>query len=385
MEHEDIIHRCFRCGYCKFPGEYQDLNCPSYRKAWFETYSPGGRMWLIKAWLDKEIATSARYGEILYSCASCGNCTEHCVMTFKDDLLEVFESARAELVEEGRVPPGVRDYFKAVHINGNPYKVPQDTRADWARGIDIEPYSGHRYLFYVGDVGSFDNRGKKMARAVASLLKRAGVSVGILGNEEICDGNEVKVLGEKGLFEYLAMQNIALFQDKKVERIITLDPHAYNVFTKEYPKLGGKFEVYHYSQVLAEMIAAKKLLLSGFKHTVTYHDPCYLGRHNHIYKEPRTILKMIPDLKFVEMWRNGANAFCCGGGGGNFFTDLLGMGADSPGRVRVHEALETHADIVAVACPVCAKMLEDATKAEEVEERLKVMDLAEIVIEALEQ
>jgi len=385
MEHEDIIHRCFRCGYCKFPEGYQDINCPSYRKFGFETYSPGGRMWLIRARLNKEINTSKRYGEILFSCATCGNCMEHCVMPFKDDLLSVFEAAKAELVDEGLIPPGVRDYFKAINVNVNPYKEPQHTRADWVQNTGIEMYSGQEYLFYVGDVGSFDERGKRMARAVAKVLKEADVSIGILGSEETCDGNEVKALGEKGLFQFLAEKNITQFDRLGIKKIITLDPHAFNVLRKEYPKLGGNYLVLHYSQLVAHLIRDKRLSFNELNAKITYHDPCYLGRHNHVYDEPRKILQTIPGLQFVEMTRNYENAYCCGGGGGNFFTDILGMGEDSPSRIRVREALDTGADILAVACPVCAKMFEDAVKTEEIEDRLKIMDLAEIIIEARNQ
>jgi len=385
MEYEDIVHRCFRCGYCKFTQDYQDINCPSYAKFGFDTYAAGGRMWLINAWLNNEIKTSGHYAEILYSCVTCGNCIEHCVMPFKDDLLNIFEAAKTELVNEGIIPPRVRDYFKAINVNLNPYKEPQDTRSDWIQDAGIEGYSGQEYLFYVGDVGSFDERGKGMARSVAKVLKKAGVSMGILGSEETCDGNEVKVLGEEGLFQFLAEKNITQFNELGIKKIITLDPHAFNVFKKEYPDLRGRFLVWHYSQIMADLIRDKKLPLHEFNTKVTYHDPCYLGRHNHVYEEPRKILKAIPGLELVEMSRNRENAYCCGGGGGNFFTDILGIGEDSPCRIRVKEALDTDADILAVACPVCAKMFEDAVKAEEIEDELKVMDLAEIITQAMSQ
>jgi Fe-S oxidoreductase len=175
MEFEEIVHRCFRCGYCKFTEDYQDFNCPSYAKFGLDTYAAGGRMWLINAWLNNEIKTSAHYAEILYSCVTCGNCEKHCVFNkFRDDLLNIFEAAKAELVTEGLIPPSVRDYFKAIKANGNPYKEPQDERGKWAEGTDIQLYSDQEYLFYVGDVGSYDERGKKMARFVGNLLTKIG-------------------------------------------------------------------------------------------------------------------------------------------------------------------------------------------------------------------
>ena len=169
------------------------------------------------------------------------------------------------------------------------------------------------------------------------------------------------------------------FLKMDVKKIITLDPHALNTFRKDYPKLRGNFEVFHFTEILAGLIKDKKIVLSELRAKVTYHDPCYLGRHNQIYGPPREILMSIPGLEFIEMRRNKGNAFCCGGGGGNFFTDIIGPGEDSPARVRVREALETGAEIIAVACPQCAKMLMDAVKAEGLDDKLRVMDIAEIV------
>lgn len=380
LEHGDLVHRCFRCGYCKFPGDYVDFNCPSYRAVGFDTFSSAGRMWLIRGWLNDEIETSPRLAEILFSCVACGNCTEQCVYPgFKDYLLDIFEEAKAEIVNEGLVPPQVRDYFKALMVHGNPYKLPQDKRDRWAVGTGIRPFSDQEYLFYVGCVGSYDEIGMKMARSVGTLLSEIGISFGILGKEETCDGNEVKIMGEAGLFSSLAEKNIHTFQKKGVGKIITLDPHALHAFKNIYPRFGGNFEVSHYTEILAKLFADGKFSFSPCDSKVTYHDPCYLGRHNHIYNAPRKVLKSIPGLELREMRRNKANAFCCGGGGGNFFTDILGPGEDSPGRIRIREALDTGADIIAVACPNCFKMLEDAVKTESSEGNLRVMDISEIV------
>jgi Fe-S oxidoreductase len=383
MQYEEIIHRCFRCGYCKFTSDYTDFNCPPYRKFRFETYSPGGRMWLIRAWLQSEIENSERFQEILFSCATCANCVEHCVFSFSEDLVNIFMAAREDLVNKGIIPPPVRDYLKNINTSGNPYKEPAGERGKWAEGTAVKPYDGQEYLFHVGDVGSYDERGKRIAKAVANLLIAGGVSFGILGEREISDGNEVKTLGEVGLFQFLAEQNISLFNELGVKKIITLDPHALNAFRKFYPAVGGVFEVYHYSQVLVPLIKSRTLVPGEFRAKVTYHDPCYLGRHNGEYDTPRNILQSVPGLEFVEMDQHGENAFCCGGGGGNFFTDILGGGDQAPNRIRIRQALDTGAAIVAVACPQCAKMLEDGSKAEELEDTLEVLDLAEILTRAL--
>jgi Fe-S oxidoreductase len=383
MRYEDIVHRCFRCGYCKFTSDYSGFNCPSYRKFFFESYSPGGRMWLIRAWLNDEVKNSARFQEILFSCATCANCVEHCVFTFRDDLVNIFLAAREEMVNQGIIPPVVRDYLKNINISGNPYKEPAAERGKWAEGTRIETYDGQDYLLYIGCVGSYDERARRIAKAVGNLLSDAGISFGILGSRETCDGNEVRALGEMGLFQSLAEQNISLFRELGIKRVITLDPHAFNAFKQDYPGLGGEFEVYHYTQILAPVIESKRIPLKDYVAKVTFHDPCYLGRHNEEYEAPRKILGSIPGVDLVEMDQSRENAFCCGGGGGNFFTDILGGGEESPNRIRARQAHASGAGIVAVACPQCAKMLDDAVKLEELEDELEVVDVAEIVTRAL--
>jgi Fe-S oxidoreductase len=336
-------------------------------------------MWLIRAWLSDEIKNSDHFREIIYSCTACANCVEHCIFTFKENLLDIFTAARERMVEQGVIPPGVRDYLKNIIISGNPYKAEVSERGIWAQGSGIETYKNQKYLYYVGDVGSYDERGTKIAFAVGTLLAKAGVEIGILAEREICDGNEVLSVGERGLFEHLAGQNIALLGQLGIKKIITLDPHAYNAFKKHYPPLGGDFEVYHYTQILAPLLKSGKIKINDSSLKITYQDPCYLGRHNKEYEAPRDILTAIPGVTLFEMKNNRDNAFCCGGGGGNFFTDVIGVGKDSPARIRVREALDTGADVIATACPQCAKMLDDAVKAENVENKIKVRDIAEIV------
>lgn len=380
IKHGDIVHRCFRCGYCKFPSDYVDFNCPSYKAFGWDTFSPGGRMWLIRGWMNGEVKSSPHFAEIMYACVACDNCKNQCVFPkFRDSLPEIFEEVKAQLVEEGIVPPPVRDYFKAMTINGNPYKLPQEKRGDWAKGIAIPTFSDQEYLFYVGDVGAFDEVGQRMARSVARVLLRAGVSIGILADEETSDGNDVKAMGETELFKQLAAANITKFKEKGIKKIIALDPHAFNAFKNDYPALGADFRAFHYTEILADLVREKRIAMGNYFAIVTYHDPCYLGRHNGIYQPPRDALKAIAGLKLVEMQQNGLNAFCCGGGGGNFFTDILGRGEERPNAVRVRQAMETGAGILAVACPNCAKMLSNAVKELEMEDRLGVLGIAEII------
>lgn len=220
---------------------------------------------------------------------------------------------------------------------------------------------------------------------VETLLIKLGISLGILGSNELSDGNDVRVVGEFGLFQHLAESNISTFKDAGVRKIISLDPHSYNAFKNHYPQFGADFEVFHYTQILDDIIRDSKLFKAkGNSIKLTYHDPCYLGRHNGLYEPPRNILNKIPGLELIEMGRNKKSAFCCGGGGGNFFTDMIGGENNSPNRIRLREALDTEAHILAVACPLCAKMFEDAIKAENLEGRLLIKDISEIVQEAIQ-
>lgn len=382
-QYEDIIHRCFRCGYCKLTEGYTDFNCPPHRAFRFESYSPGGRMWLIRALMNHEISNTEHYREILFSCTMCANCVEHCVFPFKEDLVNIFVAARGELINTGVIPPGVRDFLKNIQLSGNPYKQPARERAQWAHDLGIPEYTDQEYLLYVGCVGSYDEQGQKSAKAVARLLLHAGVSFGILGRNELCEGNEVRFLGDEALFAYLAKQNIDQFSELGIRKIITVDPHAYNALKNDYPPLGGEFDVFHYTQILAPLMDSDRFALSKYPVALTYHDPCYLGRHNNEYDAPRKILMSVPGLQMTELDTSGENSLCCGGGGGNFFTDILGSGQDSPARVRVRQAHDAGIRIIAVACPMCAKMLTDAVRTEEFSGDLEVLDIAEVVHRAL--
>lgn len=382
-EYAKQIHRCFRCGYCKFPSDYSDFNCPSYARFRFDTYSTSGRLWLIYAWLKGEIEWSEHLADILYTCTACKNCVEQCPMKFSSDIVDWIVAARSDMMEKekGRIPPAVTSFLEDVYRLGNPLKE-RGRRDAWANGIKrYQP--GDEYLFYVGCLGSYDEFGQRMAKSIASLLSETGVSFGILGNEENCCGNEVYLLGENELFQVLAERNIQKFKELGVKKVVTLSPHAYNIVKNNYPQFGAIFEVYHYTQLLHSLIKKGEVKLGEMKAKVTYHDPCFLGRYNQIYDEPREILQNIPGIELVEMERNKENSFCCGGGSGNFVMDLLRGSEDSPARIRVKEAYETGADILAVACPSCMTMLQDAIKVEDLEGKLAVKDISQIVAGAL--
>jgi len=382
MQYEEILHRCFRCGYCKLPDNYVDFNCPPYHAFRFETYSPGGRMWLIRAWLDNKIEVSERLQEIIFSCVNCGNCVEQCTLPkLKDQLLLAFTAAKEELVNAGKVPPAVRDCLTRIYKSGNAYGRARKKRTKWAEDLAIERFADQEYLFFVGDVGAFDSRGQEIARSVARLMQKMGITFGLTGSEELSDGNEARAMGESELAKYLAEENIKTCERLGVKKIITLSPHGYNAIKNEYRQLGGNYQVYHYTQILAPLMKN-----SAFKSDlplvrVTYHDPCYLGRHNIEYWAARNILTALPAVELVEMDRSFKNALCCGGGGGNVFTDIIGSGFDTAARARVREAAAAKAQVLAVACPQCAVMFEDAVKVENLEGKLQVKEISEIVRE----
>jgi Fe-S oxidoreductase len=289
-------------------------------------------------------------------------------------------AAREEMVANGLVMAKIARFFHNIEAYGNPYRELRENRGKWAEGTKIEHYAGQEFLFYVGCVGSFDEKGQRAAKALGELLLTAGISFGILGPAEECDGNEIHILGESRIFQMLRDKNTGLFEKAGVKKVITLSPHSYNVFRNEYP---GRFEVFHYTKILRELIEEGRVKPSSkLNMRVTYHDPCFLGRHAGEYEAPREILKAIPGVDLIEMERNHENSFCCGGGSGNFYTDFVGGGEDSPPRIRVREAYKTGANILAVACPTCAVMLNEAIKDEGIEEKLIVKDISEIVKES---
>jgi len=337
-------------------------------------------MWLIRAWMEGEIKWSESLGEILYSCTTCDNCVQSCKFPFNNDIVNIIIAARGEVVANGLVMPKIARFFRNIEAYGNPYRELRENRGRWAEGTEIEPYTGQEFLLYIGCVGSFDEKGQRAAKALGELLLKAGISFGILGSAEECDGNEIRILGESRIFQMLRDRNTELFEKAGVKKIITLSPHSYNVFRNEY---SAGFEVFHYTKILRDLIEEGRLKPSSKLNTrVTYHDSCFLGRHAGEYEAPREILKAIPGVDLIEMERNRENSFCCGGGSGNFYTDFFGGGENSPSRIRVREAYKTGANVLAVACPTCAVMLSEAIKDEGIEEKLIIKDISEIVKES---
>jgi Fe-S oxidoreductase len=309
-------------------------------------------------------------------------CTQRCPKGIKP--LDVIIEIRGQLIESGRIQPGLRDALESTFLHGNPWGKPREKRSDWTAGLDVTEASAERKLelvYYVGCTIAYDPRLQKLAQDMVRVLQAAGVTYGILGNEESCCGNEVRRMGELGLFEELSENNIKLFRERGAGRLMTTSPHCYNVFKNEYPPFEG--EVMHYSQVIEELLAEERLKLStelGWK--VTYHDPCFLGKQNGIFDQPRAVLSRIPGVEFVELDRCRERSQCCEGGGGRMWTEDV-TGQERLAEVRVRDAVELGAEVLVTACPFCLLTLEDAVKTTGDEDKIRVMDLIELVAAAV--
>jgi Fe-S oxidoreductase len=329
--------------------------------------------------------------DLVYSCSTCGKCDLMCKKVSRAlPLLEIIEKAREFLLVEkmaGPMPEQVTA-LKNMHVRGNPWGSPSHERTKWAEGFEIPFASKERHvdvLYFVGCASSYDSQGQKIAKSLSKILKEAGVNFGILENE-VCSGHEAKRMGETGLFAYLSEANMEMFKDAEIQHIVTGDPHSFYSFTHEYPEQGNGIKVQHYAQFLNELIDDGKLKLTKkVNKTVTYHDPCYLGRHSQIFEEPRKLIRSIPGVTLVEIENNRQDSDCCGMGGGRMWMeppeDLLSSQAIAERRVL--QALETSAEILLTACPFCNITLNDVVKSLEKEETIKVMDITELIATAL--
>ena len=319
--------------------------------------------------------------DAIWSCTTCRACQEVCPVSIEHVDKIVDFRRHLQMVETTEV---ARDSLKNIRVRGNPWRGTTYARTDWAEGLNIKELSSDSnvdVLFWVGCTGALEDRSLKVSQAVAALMKEAGINFGILGEEEMCCGDPARRLGAEHIFQMLASNNIQLLQSYNVKKIVTACPHCFNTLKNEYPQLGGQFEVVHHTQFIAELIRDRKLKTRpSLSAAVTYQEPCYLGRYNDIYEDPRQIIRDIPGVNLVEMKENRKNAFCCGGGGGRMW--LEEKSGQRISEMRLNQALETQAQVVATACPFCLQMLEDAAKAKEVDGSLKIKDIAEILVEA---
>jgi Fe-S oxidoreductase len=316
----------------------------------------------------------------LWDCTTCATCSSRCPKQVNP--MEIIISLRSAFVEGGRIHPNMKTALESTFRQGNPLTMAREDRGAWAADLTVEPFSEKtEYLYFVGCTPSYDPQAQKSARALVNLLQQGKVSFGILRAQESCCGSEVRRLGELGLFEMIVEENMELYHQLGVSKILTSSPHCFNTFKNDYSPNG--FQLQHYTQVLADLLNSGRLIFSGrFEKTVTYQDPCYLGKHNGVFDEPRLVLKNIPGLKLVEMDRSREKSLCCEGGGGRMW--LEGTNPETRlARMRIQEAIETGAEILATACPFCLLTLDEAVQHLNVQDQIRVMDIAEIAAQAL--
>jgi Fe-S oxidoreductase len=367
---------CYQCGLC-------DTVCPWNR---------------VSAFSMRKVIREANFGltdiesEEMWRCTTCGNCPRQCPRGVK--IIESGVSLRRISTEYGVFPTPVspvRTISASLVGEGNPLNEKRENRANWADGLSVKPFSeGMEVLYFSGCYLSYDPRLKKVAAATAQILNKAGIDFGILGAKESCCGESIRKTGDEELFKRLAKENIKTFVDNGVKRILVSSPHCYHTFTNEYPEFRVNFEVVHISQYICELIDEGRLELSkAYGKKVTYHDPCYLGRHNGIYDEPREVLKKIPGLELSEMPEAHENSLCCGGGGGRIWMETPKEERFSD--LRLEQATGIGAEVLATCCPYCITHLEESRLAladSESQEAaggniIEIKDITEIIQEAI--
>ena len=361
---------CFQCGLC-------DTVCPWNRVRQFS---------IRKIIRQATFGLTEIDGEDIWRCTTCGRCPQHCPRGVKQ--IEVGMSLRRVASNYEIFPASVKSARTArasIISEGNPLQGERKKRGDWAKDRPVKKFEeGMEVLYFVGCYLSYDPRMKKVATATAEILDRAGVDFGILGAQENCCGESIRKTGSEEVFKRLARENIKTFVDNGVKKILVSSPHCYHTFKNEYPEFMVSFEVVHIAQFLVELIEAGRLAFATPVETkATYHDPCYMGRHNDIYDEPRKVLESIPGLELVEMVDFKKDSLCCGGGGGRIWMDTPQNERFSD--LRLKQAVEAGAQALVTACPYCITNFEESRLNLEFEDVLEIQDLTEIVCESIRE
>jgi len=360
---------CYQCGKC-------DVVCPWNRVTPFSI---------------RKIVWQAALGlpevelDEIWRCTTCGRCPSHCPRGVEQ--IEVGVAIRRIATAYDVFPSsvnGVRTAGVSLASDGNPLGEEREKRDAWASGLSLKPFTeGMEVLFFVGCYYAYDPRMRKVAVATAEILKKAGVDFGILGSKESCCGESIRKTGNEEVFKGLAKENIKHFIDKGVKKILVSSPHCYHTFRNEYPEFMVHFEVVHISEFLGELMEDGRLELNGeFRKKVTFHDPCYLGRHNGIYEQPREVLKKLPGLELVEMPDSREDSLCCGGGGGRIWAETPKEERFSD--LRVAQAKEVGAEVLATSCPYCISNFEESRLAQDDDDAPKIKDITELIQEALQ-
>jgi Fe-S oxidoreductase len=355
---------CFQCGLC-------DTVCPWNRVRQFS---------IRKIIREATFGLTEIDGEDIWRCTTCGRCPQRCPRGVKQ--IDVGVSLRRVASTYEVFPASVRSARTArasLISEGNPLQGERAKRADWAKGLSVKTFEeGMEVLYFVGCYLSYDPRMKKVAKATVDILKKAGVDFGILGEKENCCGESIRKTGSEEVFKSLAKENIKTFIENGVKKIIVSSPHCYHTLKNEYPDFMVNFEVVHMSQYLLELIRTGRLTVSkAYEKKVTYHDPCYLGRHNDVYDQPRDILQKISGLTLVEMADSRKNSLCCGGGGGRIWMDTPQDERFSD--LRLKQAADVGAQVLATACPYCITNFEESRLNLEYDDILEIKDITEII------
>jgi Fe-S oxidoreductase len=387
-------YACVVCGYCQdaCPANYtkKPLNPRLIVRDVKSNLMTNGPLLLDQKEPSLALIGGGKEGSIaedaLWSCTTCYACMEVCPV-YIEHVPKIIEMRRHLVQIESKFPPELLNLFENMEQRSNPWGIAPSDRAKWAADLNVKPFEAGKteYLFYVGCFGSFDARAKQVTVAITKILDAAGVTWGILGKDEKCCGDSLRRLGNEYVFDRMARENIKQYQDKGVTKIITECPHCFTVLKNEYPQYGAKFEVIHHTELINQLINEGKLKLNGSVDVgkMVIHDSCYLGRHNGIYEAPRAVVKAATGKAPEEMERNHKRGFCCGAGGGRMWLEeSLGSRINIE---RTEEALKNDPKTVCVACPYCMTMFADGLKDKGVDNKVQVLDVAEIVAKGLQK
>ena len=361
---------CYQCGKC-------DTVCPWNR---------------VRKFFLRRMINQAKFGvvplesEDIWLCATCRNCVQRCPRGV--EIIDVMRAMRRLLVPDGVVPasiPNLRTIMTSLASVGNPWGQEPADRANWTKGLETEVKEfseGTELLYFPCCYPSYEPRLKKVAQATANLLSQAGVDFGILGSKENCCGESVRKAGNETLFKRLARENIKTFIENGVKKILFSSPHCYHTMKNEYPEFKANFEVVHITQYLFQLIKEGRLKLTKeYGKKITYHDPCYLGRHNGIYDEPREVLKKIPGLELIEMAESRENSLCCGMGGSRIWMETAK--GERFSDLRLEQAIGVGAEVLVTSCPYCITQFEDSKLALKDSEAIQIKDISEILQEVI--